>query len=94
MHIRGANRESHGLGCRQGGHYEHGLEASRGYSTVSVYLAVQSTQQVIDLPKKTLDASDLRQVNASDGKIMHAELVALRSRNQYGKKVIRIGVRD
>ena len=65
-----------------------------GYSTVSVYLVVQSTQQMIDVRKKTFDASDLRRVKAPDGRIMHAELVALRSRNQYGKKVIRIGVGD
>jgi PhnB protein len=94
-----------------------------------VYIVVQSTQQVIDLRKKTFDASDLRRVNAPDGRFMHAELriddpvvmiaeasdnyfrtgsmfmygmqlrltgrrwtpMALRSRNQYGKKVIRIG---
>jgi PhnB protein len=45
-----------------------------GYSSVSVYLMVQGAQQVIDLLKKTFNATDLRRFDAPDGSIMHAEL--------------------
>ena len=46
----------------------------QGYSTVSVYMMVDDAQRVIDFLKKTFDATELRRFEASDGKIMHAEV--------------------
>lgn len=45
-----------------------------GYSSVSVYIMAQGTQRVIDLLKKTFDASELRRFDGPDGRIMHAEV--------------------
>ncbi len=45
-----------------------------GYSSVSVYLVVDSAQRVIDFLKKTLDATDFRRFDTGEGKIMHAEI--------------------
>jgi uncharacterized glyoxalase superfamily protein PhnB len=44
-----------------------------GYTSVSVYLAAEGAQRVIDFLKKTFGATDLRRFDTEDGKIMHAE---------------------
>jgi len=45
-----------------------------GYTSVSVYLVVDGAQRVIDLLKKTFDATELRRYDMPDGTIMHAEV--------------------
>jgi PhnB protein len=45
-----------------------------GYNSISVYIVADNAQQVLDFLKKSFDATDLRRFDASDGKIMHAEV--------------------
>lgn len=46
----------------------------QGYSSVSVYMVVDSAQHVIDFLKQTFDSEQMRRFDRPAGSIMHAEI--------------------
>lgn len=46
----------------------------RGYTSVAPYLIVSGAQALIDFLKATFGVTELRRMDAADGRVMHAEV--------------------